>query len=162
MFVVSMPTNTIRLPGLNLKTSSAIRYLIPEGWSFFTRDPQEHQTSIYRIEGEEMILVNTPNSSTSNSFGISKRLRAINIEIGILLTAISGLKWSACNESELRLCSNKLSKKGVIESLVNENPYPILCGEFFLAKSKPIPWAWSKSMTERMPTEVLRIKIECL
>lgn len=67
--------------------------LFPQGWGFFTKSPLDPMVMIYRQEGEKNELLTYTNSSRENYWGLSKRSRAIGIEMSKVLPQIPDDAW---------------------------------------------------------------------
>jgi antimicrobial peptide system SdpA family protein len=154
----AMPFNPINLP---FESKAHLRFFLPQGWKFFTRNPREEDIGIYAKDsnGEWLPMIH-PHSSPINLFGIKKTSRAKAVEFGLLLSLLSehNPNWESCNSS-LQSCSEKVQTVGAIN---NPSPNPSLCGDILLQKRRPIPWAWSAARKNViMPSTIYRTNILC-
>jgi antimicrobial peptide system SdpA family protein len=134
--------------------------LVPQGWSFFTRNPREAQAVIYEIKDGVPLPLDHKHSSIYNFIGLSRRASVIMSEMQVV-------------KAELPDSIYMTTKWSYQENIVGEYPQqpfkvknkisnPLLCGEYLLIFQKAVPWAWSKSMKSiTMPAKVARVKIEC-
>lgn len=154
----AMPHNAVQLP---LEKSLPIVFFLPQGWSFFTRNPRESDHLVYSKDANgKWISVIQPNASPKNLFGISRSGRAVSVEMGLLLTSLNdkGVKWTECKKS-LKFCADRLSVK---TELVNKSPDAQICGEVIFSEQPPIPWAWSTSRRKIvMPSKLVETNIVC-
>jgi antimicrobial peptide system SdpA family protein len=134
---------------------------LPQGWSFFTRNPREAQVLLYKIDGKRIIPITQKHSSYKNLFGLIRKSSIYTSEIQIIRSKINdslffNTKW---NYQENKI---GLVPKGKI-TIYNEIFSPLLCGEYLLVFQEPIPWAWSKNMKSiKMPAKIIRINIKCI
>ncbi len=155
---VTLPYNPSRVPtSLSLKTR--FRALLPEGFSFFTRNPREPQIVAYQYSGQHLEQLTIQNASLTNMMGILKTSRAQNIETGYLLSLIKGEDWSSCKSSLLNCLTFNYSP--IIE-MKSKYKKPLLCGDIVLVVRKPVPWAWADNFdVDKMPLEFVRLYIFC-
>lgn len=156
----SLPYNPAKLPFESHSNKVLLKSFLPEGFSFFTRDPREPRLFIYNIESDSLKLINLPNGSPQNMFGIFKTARAQNLEAGYLLSVIKEESWMKCDEGQGLQCS----KNDKVPYIQIRNLYdsPLLCGKIMLVVRKPVPWAWSKNVAEElMPYDYLKLEIIC-
>ena len=153
-----------RLP-FDGKTLSTI--IFPEGWSFFTRDPREEWIDAYSYENKLLQPVLYRCSDPENLFGLSKNFKVRNLEIHKMLERLSiqDSLWMECNGNILD-CISQLHQNDSLSFFTyvidNSLETQLLCGDVWVQKKVPVPWAWSKSR-ERifMPSKLLRLKIIC-
>ena len=146
-----------------LRSSRALRRnmiaISPQGWAFFTRDPREPVARLYRAAGPEWSLASYTNSSARSLFGLSRRARALNVELAALLAEVPRDRWMACR-STLETCLREAAPSGV--ALSNRSTTRQVCGGFAVERQPPVPWAWSRSAERiHMPSEVVRLDVRC-
>ena len=154
--LASLPYNPISPPFLIKRD---IISFLPEGWGFFTRDPQESEIYIYKKVGSELVSYSIHHSRPNNYFGLKRNSRAQMVELEFLIRNIKEVDWIEC-EDEINNC---LSQETVPEFHLNNNSvFQSLCGVIWLQKKKPVPWAWSKSRDNiNMPSIIIKLNIEC-
>jgi antimicrobial peptide system SdpA family protein len=134
-----------------------IRRLIPQGWAFFTRDPQASRVFPFRKQGRWRSVSLGPHALPSNIFGLSMRHRAQRFEMAILVRQIPQEAWRPCDESPVA-CLESAPEVAVR----NTFPRPTLCGDVGLIRQKPLPWSRrASSRTVIMPSTVVRLEAAC-
>ena len=152
-----MPYNPIKLPA---ERALDVRILAPEGWKFFTRDPQEEAAYAYRAseDGSFAAMPHEPNASRSNLFGASRVGRLRGVEMGTLLEQIPDTEWTKCDEAPARC----IERAKTVATVKNGSPSPTMCGSIGIALQKPVPWAWARSKRPvTMPSRVAKVVVQC-
>jgi antimicrobial peptide system SdpA family protein len=153
-----IPFNPIQVPG---EKSIGITSWFPQGWRFFTRDPQEATTDVYirSDDGAWKPLPIGPASSPSFLFGLDRTPRAQSIELGMLITSVDSDDYEAC-DSDPQTCLERVKPR--VQLLQNQSPRPTMCGELGIVRQKPVPWAWARSAASlEMPSKIIRIRVKC-
>ncbi|HEY8088868.1 MAG TPA: SdpA family antimicrobial peptide system protein [Polyangiaceae bacterium] len=152
----SIEVNPISLPGEDRGTMTSV---LPEGWKFFTRNPQEPQIRPYVLEGGAWVTASLlPNSRARNLLGIDRSGRAQSVELGLLSESIPSSAWIACDEAPL-VC---LDRAPVAATIHNDFPNASVCGAVGLVSQPPVPWAWARSSDHLdMPSRVVRVEVPC-
>jgi len=153
----ALPFNPIQLPG---SRHINIRTLVPEGWGFFTRNPQEPYLNFLKkgLNGWATCL-SIPNSSSSNFFGIKRNARAEGIEYSFLIKNILPEQWQ---NSERGIVEYKLYDSLTIFEVTNKIHSPQICGDILVVQQEYVPWAWSASgKAINMPVKFVRLKVKC-
>jgi antimicrobial peptide system SdpA family protein len=152
----SLEVNPITLPHEN---RSVMTTLLPEGWKFFTRNPQEAQVRPYALrDGTWASASLLPNSRARNWLGIDRSGRAQGIEIGLLGESVPADAWVPCDEAPLEC----LARAPVGATFANKSPRPTLCGAVGFVAQPPVPWAWAHDADHLdMPSRVVRVEIQC-
>ncbi|MCP9958274.1 MULTISPECIES: SdpA family antimicrobial peptide system protein [Streptomyces] len=140
-----------------------VRSFLPEGWAFFTRSPREPRQSVWveKEPGAWSEVERTGGASPSNLFGVSRALRARNVELGHLYQQAVDEKatWVECEGRAPAAC---LAGTPVSARLRNHSPSPVLCGTLGISEREPLPWAWAKEYPpETMATRVLHLEVAC-
>jgi antimicrobial peptide system SdpA family protein len=152
-----MPYNPIKLPG---EHALDVRILVPEGWRFFTRDPQEEGASAYQesADGSFSPIVRKPNADRSNLFGASRVGRSHGVEMGTLIEQIPDSDWTKCT-GEPAKC---VEQAKVVATVKTGSPAPTMCGSIGVVLQKPVPWAWARSKRPvTMPSRVAKVVVQC-
>ncbi|HEY8040007.1 MAG TPA: SdpA family antimicrobial peptide system protein [Polyangiaceae bacterium] len=133
--------------------------LFPQGWRFFTRNPQESVITPYEAApGGWASASIMPNSRASNLFGLDRRGRTQIPEVVGILSQMKSHAWVDCTGAPLG-CLDGAPLAGTV---VNKAPAPSLCGEVAFVSQPPVPWAWARSGREVvMPSRVTRVRIRC-
>jgi antimicrobial peptide system SdpA family protein len=153
----ALPFNPIRLP---FERWVHVRFWAPEGWGFFTRDPQEEAMRLFarKRDGKWVSGSLGPNGMPANVFGLNRASRAQGVEAGLLASKVPKTAFQPCQEMPT-VC---LEHAPVAISLNNPTQEPALCGPIGIVMQKPIPWAWNDSRdTIIMPSRVARMNVGC-
>lgn len=134
--------------------------LSPQGWAFFTRDPQEERTYIYARRGADWLPHTVTTSDASHLFGIRKQSRAREMELASLLGQVPRPSWVE-GRLDIQALQGKDLRKGVM--VQNKFPRPTMCGEFVVQKRPPVPWAWSRlPKPVVMPGRTVKLLVQCV
>lgn len=143
LMVGSLPESTITISKIKKIQAASV---FPEGWAFFTKNPQDEDYLIYSFQKDKngkFINLIKPSSSPSNLFGINRKSRLQSQEVGAAVHYIVDTSWISIkgglemNETILdSLCSIKIPIK---------SNYPFFTGKYILQKIAPIPWSWAKT-----------------
>jgi antimicrobial peptide system SdpA family protein len=155
VFTSALPESTIGISRIN---KIRITSIIPEGWAFFTKNPQSEDAIIYEVKDSSINKIILPSGDVSNLFGLNRRSRLQSQELGNLLTTISEDSWVYIQGSLTDSIS--LIKRTVLIDLINPSKYPYFRGVYVVQKIVPIPWAWYKSfdLTKR-PSKFIVINV---
>ncbi len=150
----SMPIAAVRLPG---PPEEAAQVLLPEGWAFFTANPEAVYPQAYvRSADGSWLYQNGSLARPSELFGLDRARRVTSAEIDILLRGVPGRAWRACGSLPARCLS--LAPDAV--RLVNRSPDVGLCGEVGFVRQQVLPWAWRDTEVV-MPSTVVRAEVSC-
>lgn len=151
-----LPFHPVRLPlAWRLQTS----LWAPEGWGFFTRDPREPGTFLFkRTEAGWTSASLAPSFRPATAFGLDRRARFQRGESAALLRGAPGAPWTECRGEPVRC----LDRAGVGATLHNQARPRTLCGTVGFVSRPPVPWAWTRSRTPvRMTAKVLKLEVAC-
>lgn len=115
--------------------------LFPEGWAFFTINPQKERYYFYKINNDSLELLNLRSSDFRNFFGLSRRIRLVGIESAIIIQQVEEKnKWISCNSF-----INECMQTDTIPtySVINNSRMQNIAGEYIIVKAKPKPWEWN-------------------
>ena len=134
--------------------------LLPEGWKFFTRDPQEPQIKLYTLTGDGLGReLHFQNATASNDFGFSRRGRIFAIGLSSALGRVPAAAWAPCHQGPIE-CGKPLPT--VVIELDKARPaerYLPTNRDLIVYVAKPVPWAWSRSPHEvHMPGRVVHLR----
>lgn len=128
--------------------------LLPQGWSFFTRNPREENYYVYEYLNNEWKLYNVPNFHVDNLFGIKRISRAMAMEIQSLVAQIPDSLWTSFSESS----NHQVDTLNSFE-VVNYMKIRPFVGCVMIQKREPTPWAWVESNI-RMPTKFVVLNVK--
>ena len=155
--IISIPDNPV-----NLRYSSfnnlKLNAMFPEGWAFFTRDPQEEQFFLYEWFGGKLREVPIKNAGPSQLFGIIRRNRAIQSKILRVSNSIDEKYWFHYRGDIKGVPVDSLTIFSV------DIAQPAVCGKYLVQARKPLPWPWyasSRSDKIYLPSRVICINFKC-
>ena len=154
----SLTFNPIRLP---FEKQIQIGLFMPQGWGFFTRDPQESQYTFFQQRsGQWRAVLNKANANWTNSFGWSRESDALDAEWYQLLSDVNKkLEWVSCKKNVI--LENCFAKTQPIVT-INHHHKAHWCGTLGVMSNKPVPWAWAQSRkTIVMPRQVITLRAIC-
>lgn len=128
--------------------------VVPEGWSFFTRDPREPKDVVYRRADGRLEQVTFANTSRASLLGVSRRARAVDGELMGLLAPVLASTWRDCRGAAC------LARGGEPLRLTNWSTTRHICGDVVVLRSPPAPWAWRRAEVA-MPSQVLELHVDC-
>jgi antimicrobial peptide system SdpA family protein len=151
-----VPHNPVKLP---LEPSRAVYVFLPQGWKFFTRDPQTTDPSFYTYRnGAWHGADKLPNMRAVNLFGASREGRAQSVELGRIYSELPKSAWSDC-DGEPTVCLDRLKSA---RTTANAAHRPSVCGTVGFILQKPVPWAWrDATIPVIMPSRVVRVEVTC-
>lgn len=134
--------------------------LAPQGWAFFTKDPDDDEYVPYRWTGDRFeSLLATPQSRAENGFGLSRRQRAQGVEMGLIGSQVE--EWVTCTAGVSDACRRE-ALEAPANVAENASPVATLCGEILLVSNAPVPWAYRDFYEEaRMDNLAARVDVEC-
>lgn len=151
-----LPFNPIKLP---YESELPTTLFLPEGWKFFTRNPQEEQPLVFsRQGGSWRSAARGPHASAANLFGLDRAGRAQGLETGLLIAKVPERSFTECKQDPAAC----LERAPVAAHVKNISPDPTLCGPVGIVLRKPVPWAWARtSQGITMPSRIARLEIQC-
>jgi antimicrobial peptide system SdpA family protein len=133
---------------------------LPQGWGFFTRNPQEATVEAYAYSNSELELISKGNTSLSNMLGFSRKSRYIGYELGTLLRHVPKKAW--VNEKGEYLKNEIPPDPTIILSTdsIQQSLKFFPKGEYVFYQYKMIPFAWANNSQEQYrPYLVARLRI---
>lgn len=147
--VVSVPDNAIAVSYGH--RSDATNILLPQGWSFFTKNPRDLKVYVYKLGNDRIAKVDLANFSAPNYYGLNKRNRLVHHVLQKNIKNIPSAHW--------------YPNTGLIEEVSVDclNAYNITEGAEFLDNGvyivqlvEPMPWYWfSQSKDISMPSKLI-------
>ncbi|MGF7218215.1 antimicrobial peptide system SdpA family protein [Spirosoma lacussanchae] len=129
----------------NFSTNKIIGSFLPQGWSFFTRNPREKVYDAFYLEAGQMVSVFTPAMSPTNYFGASRSQRIKFSELMQLVNQVPDSCWIDSSTEMSKAVKNRFR----LVTLKNKISYPSLKGEYYLTTQEQIPWAWIVTVTSK-------------
>lgn len=153
IFFSSLKSQLVLSEELKLATNT----IFPQGWGFFTKNPQDFAINIYKIENKKLILIDIKNQSFKNRLGFSRSARIIGYEMSTVVSDIQNKDW--VRNTDGNIYSNIDDKIVDVENREYFNH--LKKGEYLVKLYKPIPYAWSNDNQEKFnPFSVVKIKIK--
>jgi antimicrobial peptide system SdpA family protein len=153
----SMPYNSVHLP---FEEHVQMHVFLPEGWKFFTRDPQEDDPMPYLqdADGRWQPAGSVSYAASGSALGMSRTVRARGVELGMIVSALPKGALQTCDGTP----DSCLAHASVAATMTNESPTPSLCGAVGIVTQRPVPWAWSRSgRPVEMPSRVALVQVRC-
>jgi antimicrobial peptide system SdpA family protein len=148
-----MPRNAATLP---LESRFGSSRLVPEGWAFFTRNPQLPQTFIFSLGQGGQLSRRIYSGALRTGFpSASRQTEAILVELALVTDGTSSADWTECASLDPG-CLALAQPRRVADSL----RHPRLCGSIAVVERAPVPWAWSRS-DQVMPSRLLELEVSC-
>ena len=138
-----------------------ISMLIPQGWSFFTRDPQSPSLVIYDLgPGDQITRAGTlPQTRPENLGGLSRNQRSQDTEKSLLARSVT--EWSTCEGEDFEACASRALILPA-DVVVSDATEPNFCGEHLLVLQAVTPFAFRHATSgEIQAEEMAHIDIEC-
>lgn len=142
VMVGSLPGATISISKISkIQTVS----IFPEGWAFFTKNPQDEDYIIYSFDKgnqNKYEKIINPTSSPKNFFGLNRISRLQSQEIGSAIHFIQDSSWVTI-KGNINSNDSIIKKiKPTLIPIISKHPY--FTGTYILQKIAPVPWAWIK------------------
>lgn len=156
VLLVSIP-NPIQLR-YSIFQKNLISWAIPEGWAFFTKDPQSENTVIYSIsDSPSLDKIKLTNSQWKYFFGASRKSRYINAKLVIISSNIREENWVAIDDFS---SITKQQVDSLRSTLFFVKP-PFIYGEYIIRKYKPSPWSWFSfsGINDALPSKIAKVNI---
>jgi antimicrobial peptide system SdpA family protein len=133
-----------------------LTFLWPQGWGFFTRDPQEAIISAYKLENGELTMLTVKNSSLENYLGFSRNTRFVTRELATILGSLPKDRWKT-GKGDFK---NQIPAKPDTTVTVKENFRFFQDGDYVFCQHNIIPLAWANMHQEKyQPYLILRVRI---
>ncbi|MBS1572100.1 MAG: SdpA family antimicrobial peptide system protein [Bacteroidetes bacterium] len=141
------------LPGATISISKKHKIqtvsIVPEGWAFFTKDPQDEDYILFSKTNDKPPTYKNeilPTSSPKNIFGFNRVSRLKSQELGSAVHLIRDSLWVEIKGS--LQANDSLIQKLKPKLLPINSKHPYLNGIYIIQKISPIPWAWAKHFKE--------------
>jgi antimicrobial peptide system SdpA family protein len=132
--------------------------IIPQGWAFFTKDPQSAEIVAYRPGADGLTsLQATPQTRVENWWGLTRTQRAQGPEIAALSNKA---KWRSCVDGEpTAQCVDRAAQ---YVKVTNGAPHPTLCGKVVLVQEKPVEWSFRTFVKDtHTAVRTANVAVEC-
>lgn len=146
--------------GLQLARSERARliFALPQGWAFFTRDPQEPVDRYYEPSAGGVRRIDEVNTSRRNLYGLLKNTRISAIEFAALTSHVAKGDWRPCSTSLAECVSGSTPEKTIVNPMLVQS----VCGTLIVGRQPPVPWAWSHLKRPfYVPSQVAMVNVRC-
>lgn len=134
-------------------TRSAVTSILPEGWAFFTKPPNDAEyIPVRSTDGGSTFESQShlPNSRSENWFGLLRAQRAQGPEIANLSGQAS--HWQACTSKHGNSCYRQIWAS-LPDRIQNSSPVPTVCGRAIIMETRPVPWSFRDFYEEARENE---------
>lgn len=115
-----------------------LKAALPQGWAFFTRDPQASALMLYEARNQGAHRADSlPQSLPGNAFGLLRGQRSQDTEKAILSSEVKS--WTECGGMLPDACVEAARSAGA-EAIDGVRRAPNFCGQFVVALSVPTPF----------------------
>ena len=159
-FLLFSITLAVYLPGNSLIESQNVKKnfvsFLPQGWAFFTKDPQEVKAIAYTVHNGVLKEFNKTGNRLQYATGLKRTQRVLGIELSDILTSYSMQKLKNEFETEEKALSGEfihISNKSISKSL---------CGKVIINLYKDTPWIWFSNDIKVQPfKKYINLDIHC-
>lgn len=140
----SLPDNVFEQPVAG-SPQSIVQLLVPQGWAFFTRDPEGANVVPFRpdAQGRWVRADTLPQASLVNLYGLSRNQRAEGTELGIIAASIP--RFTPCDDY-LSACLELPAKTRI--DVRNETSTHFFCGRIRLVNQEPVKFEYRDEVPE--------------
>ncbi len=158
--VTSIPENPIRLR-YSFFNNKEMRFLVPQGWSFFTKDPREEEIYIYELNNSDNKKIRLNNIQFNQLLGVKRENRIRYTKTSNIIQNIDPSLFLDFNGNAQKFVNQNNNKERINEISINVKK-PSLCGKYLIEIKEPIPWSWlSIKENIKMPSKLIIIEFKC-
>jgi antimicrobial peptide system SdpA family protein len=157
--VVALP-KTVLTTQVDVGEKTRVGQVFPQGWSFFTRDPQSTALVLLSDEPDDAVRVDgLPQTLPRNAFGLTRNQRSQDTEKAAY--ANDALEWVECGGMLADACLG-LARDAAAERVAAVPGDPNFCGKFLLAAQKPVPFLFREHTEQDVLVErVAHVDVDC-
>jgi len=120
---------------VNLRVKRIVHSLTPQGWAFFTKDPQSTMYDIYKQEDGHLTKINYKISEPKNLFGLSRKSVKIKTTIAGIAETLPDSLWKITSDP------NDFNHDAKIFNRVSYNQESIIHpGKYVIVSYEAIPF----------------------
>lgn len=135
-----------------------VAILLPQGWSFFTRNAREERILVYESANKEWRLLSVTNAQTGHWLGIKRTSSLISVELTAIIAQVPDTAWREIHGA----VEPGTSVGAPATTVMNPGIAHTLCGRFLLRKQPPLPWAWAGSaQIMELPSRIAEVDVKC-
>jgi antimicrobial peptide system SdpA family protein len=123
---------------INYRVKKIVHSVLPEGWAFFTKDPQKEMKDIYQLVNDHFVKENFSCAESVNLFGLSRKSAKISMEASFIAAQVPDNLWKTTyNENDFNTIA--------IVYTINDTKDLTLIkpGIYLITLYQPVPWAFA-------------------
>lgn len=161
-YLVIISSTSFNVMHANQAMTLSTQSIFPQGWAFFTKDPNEPGLMVYiRFEDQWELSESGPSSSPQYFKGWQRTARTLGWELSLLANQVPVESWLYC-PARVELCLDSLEHSRSINRASNLLASPNICSDVVFVLQRPLPWAWHRTSSESaMPSRVSRLQVSC-
>jgi len=142
-----------------LNGANVVRTYFPQGWAFFTRDPQlDRSTPFSLVDGEWIDVSRGRNAQPRFLLGLNRESRLSELDSSAILALVpEEYEWEECERGQSDEACIAGSTPLDVEAQRTDQP---LCGDVAVILREPVPFAYG-TRVDTMPGRVARLDISC-
>lgn len=159
--IISSNQQAVDYPGKE-KAYAAANTLLPQGWSFFTKDPRYPRIRIYEVYNGSYkdVTYGGLENGHKNFYGLDRMLRIRQAERENIDSQIEIDKYIECTHASLEECFSNPSIS--LTEIENNFRNPSFCGEYYIGIYDPVPWSWRDLEPEKTRlVSAGKVKLNC-
>jgi len=135
-----------------------VTMFVSQGFGFFTKDPKTETLRLYKDYGDTIEEIEHENFGIGNYFGTNRRKRLLETKLEIVFNKLDSTDYLSPKIPIQQFFSKPEPMNPVVIKFEN----PLICGEYYIVKSKPKPWSlFSKDIIGYYPYKVSKIILKC-
>lgn len=135
ILIFSTSPNIITL-NYNIPFKNSLNALAPQGWAFFTKDVHKDYFNIYKLDNNNIRLIELRSAVPSQYFGIKRDNRLINHKIGAILKEVNEGLWYNYKGKIKNIPLDSLLKVSI------KAKEPMIYGNYIIEQGTPMPYDW--------------------
>ena len=147
-FMVSLASIDTHRVFNNSATRLYVNYFFPEGWGFFTKNPNDFFYNLYEIESDGRLKkLSIRNGSYKNIFGLSRQARFIAAQVMRIETKLSNIEWTSFDKTQKECILKRKPITGIDEEefvLEADSTFTFFSEKkrYIITKFKLVPYDW--------------------
>lgn len=155
---IALP-KTVVTTHVDVRDKALMGQAVPQGWSFFTRDPQSTAVVLLDQSRKHLRVDSLPQTLPENAFGLTRNQRSQDTEKAAYSNEV--LNWFECDGMMSQTCFDLASDEEA-EEIKAVRGSANFCGAYLLVAQKPVPFLFRHSTSESTLVErVARVNIQC-
>lgn len=152
----SVPPTVLDFPTSFRQT---VHTVVPEGWGFFTKDPQDPEILPYKLVDERWRLVQRQGAWHPDTvFGWDRVAREQGLELGLLSQQVPRAAWLNCTNRP-ETCLSEIPVELRVTDAVAD---PTMCGTAAIVWQTPLPWSDAHASRDVIePSSIAKFSVSC-